>query len=77
MIVVRGHQTVADEYPVLIDAYNEVGGRFNGGELPTTVIIDKEGFVRRRFVGPRSVAVFEGMVVEAAQPVALLAPSPR
>jgi len=64
-------------YPVLIDAYNEVGGRFNGGELPTTVIIDKEGFVRRRFVGPRSVAVFEGMVAEAAQPVALLAPSPR
>jgi thiol-disulfide isomerase/thioredoxin len=55
-------------YPVLIDSHNEVGGRFNGGELPTTVIIDKEGFVRRRFVGPRSVAVFEAMVQEAARP---------
>jgi thiol-disulfide isomerase/thioredoxin len=62
-------------YPVLIDAHNEVGSRFNGGELPTTVIIDKEGFVRRRFVGPRSVAVFEAMITEATQPDPLIANS--
>jgi thiol-disulfide isomerase/thioredoxin len=55
-------------YPVLIDARNDVGGRFNGGELPTTVIIDREGFVRRRFVGARSVAVFESMIREAMTP---------
>lgn len=59
-------------YPVLIDAHNEVGSRFNGGELPTTVIIDKAGFVRRRFVGPRSVAVFEAMIQEAAEPDPLI-----
>ena len=59
-------------YPVLIDAHNEVGSRFNGGELPTTVILDKEGFVRRRFVGPRSVDVFEAMIQEATQPDPLI-----
>jgi thiol-disulfide isomerase/thioredoxin len=62
-------------YPVLIDARNEVGSRYNGGELPTTVIVDKEGFVRRRFVGPRSVEVFGAMVREAAQRDALLGPT--
>jgi hypothetical protein len=55
-------------YPILLDEHNEVGGRFNGGELPTTVIIDAEGFVRRRFVGARSLAVFEAMVREASVP---------
>lgn len=55
-------------YPVLIDADNEVGSRFNGGELPTTVIVDGDGFVRRRFVGPRSVEVLEAMIQEAAGP---------
>ncbi len=64
-------------YPVLIDAHNEVGSRFNGGELPTTVLIDKDGFVRRRFVGPRSVAVFEAMVQEASLPDPLIGGATR
>ena len=53
-------------YPILLDEKNEVGGRFNGGELPTTVIIDPEGNIHRRFVGPRSLPVFEAMIWEAA-----------
>ncbi|MGO8699804.1 MAG: redoxin domain-containing protein [Limisphaerales bacterium] len=56
-------------YPVLLDKDNEVGARFNGGELPTTVIIDSEGRVRRRFVGTRSLPVFEAMVAEASHPM--------
>jgi thiol-disulfide isomerase/thioredoxin len=55
-------------YTILLDEKNEVGGRFNGGELPTTVIVDTNGNVRRRFVGARSLAVFEAMIAEASQP---------
>jgi thiol-disulfide isomerase/thioredoxin len=55
-------------YPILLDERNEAGGRFNGGELPTTVIVDANGFVRRRFVGARGLAVFEAMIAEAGRP---------
>jgi hypothetical protein len=55
-------------YTVLLDEQGEIGGRFNGGELPTTVIIDTEGNVRRRFVGARSLSVFEAMIAQARQP---------
>jgi cytochrome c biogenesis protein CcmG, thiol:disulfide interchange protein DsbE len=51
-------------YTVLWDANGLVAGSFNGGELPTTVLIDKDGLVRRRFVGERSRKVFESMVAE-------------
>ncbi|MEK7684919.1 MAG: TlpA disulfide reductase family protein [Verrucomicrobiota bacterium] len=54
-------------YLILLDEKNEVGGRFNGGELPTTVIVDAQGNVRRRFVGARSLPVFEAMIAEASQ----------
>jgi thiol-disulfide isomerase/thioredoxin len=53
-------------YPILLDERNDVGGRYNGGELPTTVIIDPQGNIRRRFIGARSLPVFEAMVREAA-----------
>lgn len=52
-------------YPVLLDEKNEAGGRYNGGELPTTVIVDVQGNVRRRFIGARSLEVFEAMIAEA------------
>ena len=52
-------------YPILLDKRNEAGGRYNGAELPTTVIVDAQGRVQRRFVGPRSLSVFEAMVAEA------------
>ena len=57
-------------YPVLLDPNSEVGRRFNGGELPTNVLIDSEGYVRRRFIGGRNVAVFEAMIDELASPKA-------
>jgi thiol-disulfide isomerase/thioredoxin len=55
-------------YPVLLDPEAIVGRRFNGGELPTTVIIDRNGYLRRRFIGERTVTVFKAMLTEAQKP---------
>jgi cytochrome c-type biogenesis protein len=65
--VVRAVKARGIDYPVLLDPTGAVGGRFNGGELPTTVIIDSSGHVRRRFIGERNLGVFEAMVAEAAK----------
>lgn len=51
-------------YRIFLDPENKVGGRFNGGELPTTLLIDGNGHIRRRFVGAREPAVFEDMIQE-------------
>jgi hypothetical protein len=67
--VARVAQARGINYPVLLDPKNEAGGRYQGGELPTTVIVDAAGHVRRRFIGPRSLAVFEALLAEAARPV--------
>ena len=50
---------------MLLDEKNIVGARFNGGELPTTVIVDPAGRIYRRFVGARSLNVFEALVKDA------------
>jgi len=55
-------------YPVLLDPNSEVGRRFNGAELPANVLIDSQGYVRRRFIGGRNVAAFEAMIDELASP---------
>ncbi len=52
-------------YRILLDPKNAVGARFNGGELPTNVIIDGQGKVARRFIGPRTVETFEAMLADA------------
>jgi thiol-disulfide isomerase/thioredoxin len=56
-------------YRILLDPKNSVGGQYNGGELPTTIIFDKDGKVRRRFVGERGLAVFQAMIAEAGRPI--------
>ena len=55
-------------YPVLIDFDNRAGAAYNGGELPTTVVVDPRGTVHRRFVGKRGLAIMERFVAEAGQP---------
>lgn len=55
-------------YPVLLDEHNVAGGRYQAGELPTTVVVDARSYVRRRWVGARSLRVFEALVAEAARP---------
>jgi thiol-disulfide isomerase/thioredoxin len=51
-------------YRVLLDPTSDIGRRFNGGELPANVLIDRQGFARRRFLGGRSPAVSEAMIRE-------------
>lgn len=67
--VARTVNTRRINYTVLLDEKNSAGPRFNGGELPTTVIVDAEGNVRRRFMGARSLSVFEAMIAEASRTV--------
>lgn len=61
-------------YRILLDPHNQAGALYQGGQLPTTVIVDREGRLRRRFVGARSPETFAAMLAElrhpAAQPLA-------
>jgi len=58
-------------YRVLLDPGNRIGRQFNGGELPTQVLLDREGRVRRRFVGERSVGVWEALLEDIDTPAAV------
>lgn len=51
-------------YRIAMDPENRIGGRFNGGELPTTLLIDARGRIHRRFIGARDPAVLEAMLSE-------------
>ena len=55
-------------YRVALDETGTVSGKYNGGELPTTLIIDPQGQIRRRYVGPRSLPVLEALIAEAHRP---------
>ena len=55
-------------YQILLDPAGEIGARFNGQELPTNVILDASGQVRRRFIGARDGTVLETMLREATDP---------
>jgi thiol-disulfide isomerase/thioredoxin len=68
--VARAARQRGINYTVLLDQKGSTGARFNGAELPTTVIIDAEGNVRRRFVGARNMAVFTAFIAAASQPLA-------
>lgn len=74
--VARAVQARGINYPILLDEKNAVGGRFNGGELPTTVIIDAEGRLRRRFIGERNFRVFDQMIREVSAAPSPLASNP-
>jgi len=67
--VVRAVKARGINYTVLCDPKSSLGAQFNGGELPTTVLIDPQGCVRRRFIGERNLTVFQAMVNEAARPL--------
>ncbi len=67
--VARAVKARSINYPVLLDPRNSVGIEYDGDELPTTVILDAQGRVRRRFIGGRSPAVLEAMLAQAARPV--------
>jgi hypothetical protein len=67
--VERAAEKLRINYPVLLDPKNSIGGQYNGGELPTTVILDGDGRVRRRFIGERDLTVFQAMIAEAEKPL--------
>jgi thiol-disulfide isomerase/thioredoxin len=52
-------------YRVLLNPTGGIGARFNGHELPTNVFLDSQGFIRRRFIGGRTRAAFESMIIDA------------
>jgi len=53
-------------YRIILDSSGQLAAAFNGHELPTNILIDPNGRVRRRFVGERSLAVLEAMIGELA-----------
>ncbi|MHB8234887.1 MAG: TlpA family protein disulfide reductase [Solirubrobacteraceae bacterium] len=43
-------------FPVLIDSSGEVGNAYGLTGLPTTLLLDREGRITRRLVGPQTAA---------------------
>ena len=70
--VARVVQSKNINYPVFLDVHDDAGGQYNGVELPTTVIVDADGNIRRRFIGSRTLRTFDSMVAEAEKPLASL-----
>lgn len=56
------------KYTIAMDPFSDIGKRFNGHELPTNVLIDAEGNLRRRFVGPRPSHSWQAMLLEIGVP---------
>lgn len=51
-------------YQILLNPTGTIGIQYNGQELPTNVLIDKEGYIRRRFIGSRTLETWEAMLAE-------------
>ncbi len=51
-------------YPVLLDEKEVLKGRDFVGQMPTYVLIDTQGNIRRRFIGSRTETVFAAMINE-------------
>ena len=51
-------------YPILLDPDGSVSQLYQGNELPVNVLVDGEGHLRRRFIGPRSAEAFDAMIAE-------------
>ena len=55
---------LALNFPVAIDHQGTVVGAYEGTGVPLSVLIDAQGKIRRRFVGPRSLETWEQMLGE-------------
>ena len=55
-------------YLVGMDPQFQIGNRFNGQELPTNVLIDPDGNLRRRFVGARPLHSWKAMLKDVGVP---------
>jgi peroxiredoxin len=61
-------------FPVLLDSKGTVGRQFEVEDLPTYVLLDTQGRIRRRFAGSRTKPVWEALINEAADTHAASAP---
>lgn len=52
------------DFAVLMDAKGAIGRRFSAEVMPTNLLIDRDGHLRRRFLGPRTPATLEAMIDE-------------
>lgn len=51
-------------YEILLDPHSELAGLFSGHELPTNVLIDSNGNVRRRWIGGRSIDTMRDLILK-------------
>ena len=66
------------DYPIILDDEHFcISGMYNASAVPTTVMIDNNGLVRRRFYGRRSLPVLEAMLDEFRQPTNAVAQANR
>ncbi len=56
------------QYPVLLDTYGEVASAYNVRGTPTTIVIDEEGRISRRYFGAMSLSAARRLVNSAAGP---------
>lgn len=70
--VERVVRTKGINYPVVLNPTGDIGARFNGHELPTNVLIDRSGNLRRRFVGRRPLPTMKRMIAEIDSQAAAL-----
>jgi peroxiredoxin len=70
-------------FPVLLDPKRQVGERFGVWGYPETFVIDRNGYVVERVIGPRdwdspaSIAALEALVASGETPAASASPAPR
>jgi hypothetical protein len=57
---------LALNFPVAVDRQGTTIGAYEGSGVPLSVLIDAQGKIRRRFVGPRSLETWERMLSEIA-----------
>ena len=67
------HEVMASEaltLRILVDTTGQPARLFNINQLPTTILIDRDGYLRRRFVGPRTaeaLAVMFGETISSTE----------
>lgn len=50
------------DYPMILESAGPIVATYDGSGVPLSIVIDENGFVRRRFVGARSLQALEEMI---------------
>ncbi|NEU31651.1 TlpA family protein disulfide reductase [bacterium LRH843] len=57
-------QELGLSFPVLLDEQGEIGALYQVRPLPTSIFVDREGFIHKRHVGPMNVEMMERVFEE-------------